>query len=129
MRTGAALVLATSLITAGFSPSVQADEAKGQAAKLKPDRITHHATRLEGTVELDEKRPGKPVIKVSLFAKPVTDADLEPLTTLTELEWLGLSNTKVTSAGMKHLARLTNLRELYLFNTEVDDSGLKYVKG
>jgi hypothetical protein len=92
-----------SLLTA-FAPfpgpgqSVRAEDPAEQAVA--------HVRKLGGSVVRDEKRPGKPVVRVSLaFKAKVTDEDLKVLAPLTELTELDLQSTGVTSAGLKHLAR------------------------
>src|ERR1043166_211196 len=67
------------------------------------DRAIAKIENLGGKVELDEKRPGKPVIKVDLRRTKVTDGDLEILKGFTHLRSLNLrSLLGVTDAGMKH---------------------------
>src|SRR5438309_948283 len=96
--------------------------------KSQQDKIVAHIKKLGGDVDLNDKAPGKPAIKVNFFDRPITDAEMEPLQGLTDLRWLGLSHTKVTSTGLKHIERLTNLQELYLFETAIDDTGLEHLK-
>jgi hypothetical protein len=85
-----------------------------------------HVRKLGGSVVRDEKRPGKPVVRVSLaFQKKVTDEDLKALVPFTELTELDLQSTAVTSAGLKHLAPLKNLAKLNLNATEMSGTGLK----
>jgi internalin A len=60
---------------------------------------------------------------LSLEAPCVTNADLEYLEGLHELELLSL-NDEVTDAGMKHLKGLSSLGELYLGGTRISDAGL-----
>jgi hypothetical protein len=71
------------------------------------------------------------VVMVGLFPlnSRVTDAGLEHLKGLTQLEWLDLMDTPVTDAGLEHLKGLTQLQELYLGGTKVTDAGLDYLKG
>ena len=59
----------------------------------------------------------------------ITDAGLMHATIRTNLQTLGLSNTKITDAGLEHLKGLTNLVSLDLENTEVADVGLEHLKG
>lgn len=59
----------------------------------------------------------------------VTDAGLEHLSGLTNLETLSLEYTQVTDADLQYLSGLTNLMELYLNHTQVSDVGLQHLSG
>ena len=59
----------------------------------------------------------------------MTDAGLEHLKGLTQLQSLDLTDTKVTDAGLEHLKGLTQLQSLNLMETEVTDAGLVHLKG
>ena len=85
--------------------------------RLYPDEPKPY---LEGVV-------GDPVVSVSLFQQPVTDADLPKLARLTELRELWLDGTNVTNSGLKALAAFPNLRELVLSRTSIDGAGLKHL--
>jgi len=85
--------------------------------------------KLGGVVEIDEQRPGKPVVKVDLHETKVTDADLEILESLTELRTLDLRLTKITDAGVSRLKGLKELRFVNLFRTQLSDEGLKHLTG
>ena len=84
---------------------------------------------LDGHVTYDEKNPSKPVVGVSLSGQEVTDASLEHLKNLTDLQSLTLWDTKVTDAGLEHLKELAILQTLNLWDTKVTDSGLVNLKG
>ena len=60
------------LLVPGPSASAQSDNAEQERAIARIEK-------LGGKFELDEKRPGKPLIKVDLRQTKVTDADLEIL--------------------------------------------------
>lgn len=115
-------------LTAGLllltAPSIWAQD-------LDPEREQTIAriAKLGGKFELDEQRPGKPVIKVDLRRTKVTDADLEILKGFTQLRSLNLGSLGVTDAGMKHLKGLTALEHLNLAHTTVGDAGLEHLKG
>lgn len=79
---------------------------------------------LDGKVTIDDKNPGKPVIGVAFSNRKVTDAGLEHLKGLTQLQHLILQNTKITDAGLEHLKGLTQLQQLNL-NTKVTDQGVE----
>ncbi len=78
-----------------------------------------------GWVLADQRRPGKPVVDVSLEATSVTDAGLVHLKELTKLPTVDLSGTKVTDAGLVHLKGLPQLQSLTLWETKVTDAGVK----
>ena len=59
----------------------------------------------------------------------VTDAGLEHLKDLKQLQSLDLSYTQVTDAGLEHLKDLNQLQSLNLDGTQVTDSGLEHLKG
>jgi RNA polymerase sigma factor (sigma-70 family) len=94
----------------------------------RQERAVAAVRRLGGTVEVDEKSPGKPVIGISLLNTRVSDQDLELLRGLTRLRSLNLDNTPVTNAGLEHLQGLTGLHTLDLFNTRVSDAGLAHLR-
>ena len=62
-------------------------------------------------------------------AQVITDAGLEHLNALTQLETLYVDSDQITDAGLQHLKGLTHLRDLMLVNTQVSNSGLEHLKG
>jgi hypothetical protein len=66
---------------------------------------------------------------VSLWGTPVTDAGLEHLRGLTQLQVLSLDGTPVTNAGLEHLRGLTQLQVLDLDSTHLTDAGLEHLRG
>jgi hypothetical protein len=60
-----------------------------------------------------------------LLGNSVTDTGLLHVGTMSQLRVLTLDKTEITDAGLAQLARLTNLRELYLRGTAVTDAGVK----
>jgi hypothetical protein len=90
--------------------------------------------KLGGTVAIDQRSPGKPIVWLVLSGTKVTDVGLEHLKGLTQLQSLNLRGTKVTDAGLVHLKGLTQLRELDLARSrtilpDVTDAGLVHLKG
>ncbi len=77
-----------------------------------------HVAKIEGLIDLDLSENS------SLF-----DADLAPVSRLTNLKRLNLWRVALTDAGVAHLAPLTNLEWLNLDNTQLSDAGLKYLRG
>ena len=68
------------------------------------------------------------VAEVDLGDTKITDAGLEHLRELPQLQSLNLSDTKITDAGLKHLQGLGNIRTLNLRSTAVTDAGLKHLQ-
>lgn len=93
------------------------------------DRIIAAIKELGGSVVVDDKAAGKPVIEVELGNTRVTDAFLARLQGLPGLQQLYLHNTPVTDAGMAHLKLLSKLRVLTLDSTRMTDAGLAHLQG
>lgn len=67
--------------------------------------------------------------ELDLSQSDVTDAGLASLEGLTKLRRLSLYRTKVSNAGVReHLKNLTKLESLDIGNSEVDDDGLRYLE-
>ena len=103
----------------------------GCQGESQPDTQTSaiaEIERLGGRFQADWKGSDRPVIGVYLEKTPVTDADLEYLKGLTNLQVLRLADTQVTDAGLQHLKGLTRLQWLWLSGTQVTDAGLEHLK-
>src|SRR5579872_3327912 len=85
--------------------------------------------QMAGFVEVDPKRPGKPVTKVHLYAGKTAGIGLAPLAKLPEIEWIGLHLSDITEADLEHLKGLTKLRRLGLADIHLTDAGLKRLEG
>src|SRR5258707_14143680 len=92
---------------------VMASPAAG-GADDDEEKSAEAVKRMGGRVYRDEERPGNPVVKVDLFLRKVTDADLKNLTGLKNLKTLILAGTKITDAGLRDLAPLKSLTDLDL---------------
>jgi len=69
-----------------------------------------------------------PKREVFAVAGPIiTDAGLETLAPLENLESLDLSGTKITGAGLRYVSQLKNLSTLKINDTAVGDAGLEYL--
>jgi hypothetical protein len=93
------------------------------------DRAVAAIEKLGGTVEVDETRPGRPVVGVDLSRSSITDADLVLLKALPELEVLDLRLTSIGDAGVARLDGTKALRFLNLFRTRLTDAGLDHLAG
>jgi hypothetical protein len=69
------------------------------------------------------------VTHVFLSDTRISDKGLRYLSSLKNLQFLGLTNTKISDAGLKHLRSPTTLQELWLNGTHVSDNGLKHLSG
>jgi len=85
-------------------------------------QIAIRVKRLGGSLEFDDA--GK-LVGVDLFECSTTDADIERLSTLTDLTTLVLWGAEITNDGVKHVNKLNKLINLTLVNTEMDDDGLR----
>lgn len=71
---------------------------------------------------LERNEPGE-VTAVDLSRSPITDAGLEHLRRLPQLQQLNLDGTRITDDGLVILKGLTNLRELDISDTQISDAG------
>jgi hypothetical protein len=115
------------------------------------DRLKELA--IEGEVEVDASRPGRPIVSLRLFYCTLSDdVVLALLDGMPELETLNirgglvgdrllaglaprpirllsLQSTRVTDEGLKHLSRLPTLQEIDVSETDVTDAGLVHLHG
>ena len=56
-----------------------------------------------GKVKRDEDRPGRPVVEADLSGRRVTDATMELVGELMNLQKLSLEDTRVTDAGIRRI--------------------------
>ena len=75
--------------------------------------------------------PGSPgiIVGVGLRYRDLTDAELQPLSSIRELVWLDLNDTAVGDDGLFHLSGLTGLKRLRLDETQITDAGLAHLAG
>jgi len=66
-------------------------------------------------------------VSFSDAATKVTDAELQPVGEMPELQHLFLDGTHITGDGLKVIEGFTELEVLSLDNTQVTDAGLKYI--
>ena len=65
------------------------------------------------------------VIYLDLGSTQVTDAELESIKGLSELQYLKADDTTVTDTGLAHLKGLSQLQWLGVYNTHVTNEGVK----
>ena len=65
---------------------------------------------------------------MSLANTQITDAGLQYLKGMTQLEWLNLDSTQVSDAGLEQIKRLPKLERLVLTHTDVTDEGVKRLR-
>lgn len=78
-----------------------------------------------GTVERDEKLPGKPVVAVDLNRTKVGNEELKELAALSELRSIDLFSSQVTGKGLIELRPFKKLRNLELSQYQVTDEAIK----
>jgi WD40 repeat protein/Leucine-rich repeat (LRR) protein len=113
-------------IAAGFYEELdrqeraQRDAAEPAVAALK---------KLGATVVRD-KRPGQPVVQVSLLGPKATDASLVYLKDLPQLETLTINSAQITDGGLAQLEPLKQLRSLHIGSQiKLTEAGLAHIKG
>jgi len=135
-RTGTLVLIAVVLLIGGGLLSVWLPYHRNQTAVTA-------IMDLEGTVESQNVYPAwvpealetkhwavfERVTSVDLSITPISDADLEQLQGLADLEYLSLDYNQIGDAGIEHLYGLTNLEYLSLDGTQVSDMGLEYIQG
>jgi internalin A len=106
---------------------IGAERNKAPAAN---DKVIAAIENLGGTVEIDEKSPGKPIIGIELSSQKVTDDDLKVVEGLSSLRRLNLNWTQIGDAGLEHIKGITTLESLYLERcANVTDPGLAHLNG
>jgi hypothetical protein len=85
-----------------------------------------------GKYEVDEKTPGRPVVRVDLRSYEVNDEEVANFTKVLQafprLAALQFKSTKITDAGLAHLKSLPQLRSVSLENAAITDAGLAHLK-
>lgn len=80
------------------------------------------------TKSLEELRSvADQLVILNLSKMPVTDKDLEIITSFRNLEILNLNFTRIQGSGLSHLARLENLQSLSLAGTSVKANDLEII--
>ncbi len=87
--------------------------------------------RFHGKYDVDEKTPGRGVIRVDLRYYDVSDEEVENFTKVLRafpsLNVLELKSAKITDAGLSHLQKLPQLRRLVL-EAGITDAGLMHLR-
>jgi len=121
--------IADATSSTGASTGDSSDRAGGLGTEIPRDsadlgRSAQDVLRLLGTIlEWPRLQSGQ---KLDLLSTQISDEELANLlTSLHDLRFLSLAETKVGDAGLVHLSAMKNLQELHLDHTEVTDDGLK----
>jgi hypothetical protein len=85
--------------------------------------------KLGAKVEVDASSPDQSGIRVTLSSDSLTDADLELVSRLPQLQRLDILASNITDAGLVHIEGMTTLRMLSLKGSKVTDAGLKNLQG
>lgn len=112
----------------GEIPTARLSEADQNYLKsLDPESaVVKRIRNLGGEIGHDRGLARGPVTRVKFrYDSKLTDADLQPLKGLTQLQELALSRTAVTDAGLEHLQGVPKLQRLDLAGTKITDAGLK----
>ncbi len=104
------------------TPGEAETDIAGQTAGVP--RPARDVLRLLGTIlEWPRLQSGQ---KLDLLSTQISDRELESLlSSLHDLRFLSLAETKVGDAGLAHLTSMKKLQELHLDHTEITDEGLK----
>ena len=150
------VLLATLAIALAFSVRPASRYASGLKTEVfgtSEEKAIAEIQGRDGTYKTDDTIPGHPIVKVDLsFADlgptslkrvgklphlrflnltetAVTDADIVPLSALTELTALNLMSTHVQALGLAAFRNLILLQTLNLQNTDLIDEGLAGITG
>lgn len=103
--------------------------SENKVADAVPSQLRALNLPIEATdTELENLTNFNQVQFLGLTCTRITDVGLKHLNGLTRLEWLSLDGTKVTDAGLENLKGLDQLQELHLSDTKVTDAGLQHLK-
>ena len=91
--------------------------------------VSESNSKIKSVDELPEESFYLHRIDLNQVEPPVTDADLEHLTQVDELKYLGLHSARITDKGLDHLLKVPSLQELELSYTEIGDDGLDKLRG
>jgi internalin A len=103
-------------------------EVKGEGGERKLTQIDFRQTPV-GDEGLQNLRLFPELTFVGLFGcREVTDAGMEHLRTLTNLEFLLLGGARITDKGLSVVAEMPKLKRLEFQSTAVTDAGLVHLK-
>jgi hypothetical protein len=118
------LVVFVVLATVGFGlVGIRLQQARNDKRIVAKLREIGHVT-----VQYDSEDVWGRVVLLYVSHRNHTDASLNHLKGLTNLQTLDLANSQITDAGLEHLKVLENLQDLHLGNTQVGDAGLEHLK-
>jgi hypothetical protein len=103
------------LLGALFVGAARADEAE----------VARALEKAGGTVRVDDKQPGKPVVTVILWGPRYKVEMLKDLKEFKSLQNLRIGGPWITDDGVKELRELPSLRLLEIRSPNVSDAALK----
>ena len=83
--------------------------------------------KLGGRIVADSTRPGKPIVEVHAPVTPLTDAGLAHLKEWTAVRVLDLSGTNISDAGLENLRGLAEVETVFLAFTKIKGDGLAHL--
>ena len=104
-------------------------EEAGRKGEVVPGEAVKHSQaiarlRAAGRVEVDDDRPGRPMVEVCLSGREVTDATMNDLEALRQLCKLKLRDARDTDAGIRRLQGSGELQEVFLDGVQITDKCL-----
>jgi CheY-like chemotaxis protein len=117
--------------SAAIRETATAQDAPGNGVEQQLTDVNRSAREvlhlLETILEWPRLQTGQ---KLDLLSTRISDRELGTLlSSLNDLRFLSLAETRVGDAGLAHLQSLTHLQELHLDHSDITDEGLKLLTG
>jgi hypothetical protein len=106
------------LVLLGWPPRARSED-KAQAKAIAA------LQELGGKIEVDDKSPDKPAIRLVLKGQTMTDKAMPLVTALAKLRHVEFHDTAVSGEGLKALKKLPKLDTLVIRDSIIDDDGMQ----